>query len=267
MVGNLIEFNTCEYLNDQAAFTNLGRWIRQDPGFPDTVFIGNVTPTPGFEIKAWFPLATEITARFKDSQSHFLLNNTYVALMAWLPENLIFGRPTIIDIEIIPAFTIAKARDDHYHNPPSYVVLEPGDTSLRTINLQQTNTNGLRFQGDVNLLLEAEAIVASWGPDGTTYRTDVDYQAKLQQLIYKFPYRVDTNFAKMDRIQHPAIEAFKSRVGQTLFHGRTISDWNRVLSSSYAQVIKDALNQTFDVRDIGRDVVKEDSSEQSLGNG
>ena len=41
------------------------------PGFPDTIFIGpNVTPSPGFEIKAWFPLATEITARFKDSQKN-----------------------------------------------------------------------------------------------------------------------------------------------------------------------------------------------------
>jgi len=267
LVGNLIEFNTCEYLNDQEAFKKLGRWIRQDPGFPDTVFIGDVTPVPGFEIKAWFPLATEITARFKDSQSHFLLNNTYVALMAWLPKNLIFGRPTIIDVEVIAAATIAKARDKHYHHPPSYVVLEPGDTSLRPVNLQQTNTNGLRFQGDAKLLAEAEAMVASWGADGTSYRTDVEYQTKLQQLIYKFPYRLDTNFAKMDRIQHSEIEAFKLRVGQTRFHGRTISEWNRLLSSSYDQVIEDALNQTFDVRDTGRDVVKEDASEQSRGDG
>ena len=64
LVGNLIEFNTCEYLNDQPEFTGLGQWKRQDPGFPDTIFDGQVKPTPGFEIKAWFPLATEITARF-----------------------------------------------------------------------------------------------------------------------------------------------------------------------------------------------------------
>lgn len=260
LVGNLIEFNTCEYLNDQIDFKAFGKWQRQDPGFPDTVFIGKVSPTPGFEIKAWFPLATEITARFKDSQSHFLLDNTYVALMAWLPKDLIFGRPTIIDIEIIPASTIAKSRDDHYHNPPAYVVIEPGDTTLRTVNLQQTNTNGLRFQGNAEQLIEAQAMVQNWGENATTYRTDLDYQAKLQQLIYKFPYRLDTNFAKMDRIQHAGIEAFKTRVGKTLFHGRTISDWNRLLSS-YDVVIKDALEQTFDVRDTGRDVVKEEHLE------
>ena len=71
LVGNLIEFNSCEYLNDQEGFAEFGKWQRQDPGFPDTIFTGSVTPTPGFEIKAWFPLATEITAQFKDSQNHF----------------------------------------------------------------------------------------------------------------------------------------------------------------------------------------------------
>ena len=56
LVGNLIEFNSCEYLNDQDGFAEFGKWQRQDPGFPDTIFAGTVTPTPGFEVKAWFPL-------------------------------------------------------------------------------------------------------------------------------------------------------------------------------------------------------------------
>ena len=62
-----------EFLNDQPEYQELGEWQRQDPGFPDMIFVGpTVTPSPGFEIKAWFPLATEITARFKDSQNHFV---------------------------------------------------------------------------------------------------------------------------------------------------------------------------------------------------
>jgi len=89
LVGNLIEFSTVEYLNDQKEFKKLGHWVRQDPGFPDTIFAGQVIPTPGFEIKAWFPLATEITARFKDSQNHFTHDQTYVCMLAWLPEHLI----------------------------------------------------------------------------------------------------------------------------------------------------------------------------------
>jgi hypothetical protein len=85
-VGNTIEFNTVELLNDQAQFSEYGEWQRQDPGFPDTVFIGSIEPTPGFEIKAWLPLATESTTRFRDSQNHFKEENTHVAILAWLPE-------------------------------------------------------------------------------------------------------------------------------------------------------------------------------------
>ena len=56
LLGNLIEFNTVEFLNEQEVFASFGEWKRQDPGFPDTVFIGSIQPTPGLEIKAWFPL-------------------------------------------------------------------------------------------------------------------------------------------------------------------------------------------------------------------
>jgi len=82
LVGNLIEFNTVEFLNQQNEFADFGKWHRQDPGFPDTIFLGIVQPTPGLEIKAWFPLATEITARFKDSQNHFRFDQTYT-LLSW----------------------------------------------------------------------------------------------------------------------------------------------------------------------------------------
>ena len=80
LLGNLIEFNTVEFLNKQNEFSEFGTWQRQDPGFPDTIFVGNVQPMPGLEIKAWFPLATEITARFKDSQNHFQFDQTYLCL-------------------------------------------------------------------------------------------------------------------------------------------------------------------------------------------
>ena len=86
LLGNLIEINTVEVLNAKPEFRLYGKWIRQDPNFPDTVLKGIISPIPGFEIKAWFPLATEITARFKDSQEHFVHDNTGVVLLAWLPE-------------------------------------------------------------------------------------------------------------------------------------------------------------------------------------
>ncbi|MEB2352829.1 MAG: hypothetical protein OZ924_15630 [Burkholderiaceae bacterium] len=256
IVGNLIEFNTCEYLNDQKGFAQFGSWKRQDPGFPDTIFAGSVKPTPGFEIKAWFPLATEITARFKDSQNHFTDDQTYVAMLAWLPEFLIFGKPRIIDIVVVSAASIAKARDDHYHNPPDYLVLEPGDTTARTINLQQTNTNGYKFQGTPQEFKAAQSIVKTWGPKGAAYKPTAEYQMRLRELIARFSYRLDTNFAKMDRIVHAEIESFKERVHGTKFHGRTIGAWNRLLSRGDEDLICKELAAHFNIRDEGQSVIE-----------
>jgi hypothetical protein len=256
LVGNLIEFNTCEYLNDQKGFAKFGKWQRQDPGFPDTIFSGTVTPTPGFEIKAWFPLATEITARFKDSQNHFTQDQTYVVMLAWLPEFLIFGKPRIIDIVVVSGASVAKARDDHYHNPPDYLVLEPGDTTARTSNLQQTNTNGYKFQGTPEQFKEAQTLVKKWGAEGIAYKPTVAYQKLLRELIERFPYRLDTNFAKMDRIVHADIEAFKDRVYKTKFHGRNIGAWNRLLSKGDEELIRQELAERFNICDEGQPVIE-----------
>jgi hypothetical protein len=145
LLGNLIEFNTVEFLNKQEEFAEFGIWQRQDPGFPDTIFVGKVQPTPGLEIKAWFPLATEITTRFKDSQNHFKFDQTHVAMLAWLPEKIIYGKPRILDVCVVSGLSVALARDTHYHNPPDYLVIEPEDTTKRTANLQQTNTSGYKI--------------------------------------------------------------------------------------------------------------------------
>ena len=228
IIGNMIEYGVVSYLNEKAPHPK-GKWLRQDPGFPDTIFRGNVTPTPGIEIKTWFPLATEITARFKDSITHFTDEQTNVAMLAWVPEFVIFGRPLILDVWIDTASSVATARDQHYHNPPDYLVFEPEDTSSRTRNLQQTNTNGYKFQGTRDQFMKAASIVEGWGSDGKKYSHNTRYQAKLKTLLGKFPYRLDTNFAKMDRIEHTSLEEFKNRVLSSNIAGRTVTEWTRVL--------------------------------------
>jgi hypothetical protein len=249
LLGNLIEFNTVEFLNDQPEYESFGVWKRQDPGFPDAIFEGSVKPQPGFEIKAWFPLATEITARFKDSQNHFKDDQTYVCLLAWLPDQLIFGKPYIVDVCVVSGRSVAEARDTHYHNPPDYLVLEPEDTTARTRNLQQTNTNGLKWQGTPKQFDEAQRIVESWGREGKKYKPTAKYQALLRQLVNRFPYRLDTNFAKIDRIVHSDIEVFKRRVYGTTIHGLTVAQWNRLLSKGTDAAIRKALEDRFAIKD------------------
>lgn len=256
LVGNLIEFNTCEFLNEKEEFKALGKWKRQDPGFPDVIFEGQVSPTPGLEIKAWLPLATEITARFRDSQNHFLDDRTYVAMIAWLPEYVIFGRPKIVGVLTASGASVAKARDSHYHNPPSYLVLEPEDTSKRTRNLRQTNANGYKWQPDQNAKVEAKRLqqamnlIKSWGPKGKKYSPAFDYQRKLRVLMGKFKYRLDTNFAKMDRIGHKDIDAFAQRIYDTEYHGMKIGEWNALLSEGSDKAVRAVLAEKLNIRDV-----------------
>lgn len=249
LLGNLIEFNTVEFLNKQDDFSEFGRWERQDPGFPDTIFVGNVQPTPGLEIKAWFPLATEITARFKDSQNHFQFDQTYVAMLAWLPEKIIYGKPYILDVCVVSGLSVALARDTHYHNPPDYLVLEPEDTTQRTANLHQTNTSGYKFQGSANELLEAQKIVDSWGAEAKIYKPTREYQQLLRELLVRYKYRLDTNFAKMDRIVHPGIEEFKKRVYSVEVSGMIVGEWNRLLSGRREDRIRRALQKNLEIRE------------------
>lgn len=249
MLGNLIEFNAVEFLNGLEEFKRYGLWVRQDPGFPDTIFQGSIQPAPGFEIKAWFPLATEITARFRDSQNHFEHDETYVAMLAWLPQNLIYGKPSIIGVCVASAKSVAVARDTHYHNPPDYLVLEPEDTSQRTRNLQQTDTNGYKWQGTAGQFQQASRIVKKWGKAGQRYSPTRQYQKRLRELLARFPYRLDTNFAKMDRIVHADIEAFKALVLAREVHGRTISEWSQILFRSEEIEMRRALSEQLGIVD------------------
>ncbi len=249
LLGNLIEFSAIEFLNDQPEYHDLGKWKRQDPGFPDAIFVGpTIVPVPGFEIKAWFPLATEITARFKDSQNHFLDDQTNVCMLAWLPDQVIFGKPKILDVCVVSGRSVAISRDNHYHNPPDYLVLEPENTMTRTRNLQQTNTSGYKWQGSQSQFAEAREMVRLWGTDGRTYAPTPAYQAQLRQLMNRFPYRLDTNFAKMDRIVHSDIEDFKLRVLNTHVQGLTVAQWSRLLYKSSDAAIRQTLEARFDIR-------------------
>jgi len=255
LLGNMIEFNTVEYLNDQEEYGDYGTWQRQDPGFPDTIFSGSVSPTPGIEMKAWFPLATEITARFRDSQDAFSQDNTHVAMIAWIPENLIFGKPRILDVCVVSAKSVAEARDAHYHNPPDYLVIEPEDTAHRKQNLQQSNTAGYRFQGSPEEFEQAKKQVHAWGPDATTYSTSPEYQNLVRDLMQRFRYRLDTNFAKMDRIAHTEIEQFKASIYNRTVCGLPISQWRDLIGKKNDYELRKNLRTHLEIVDRDADQI------------
>lgn len=156
---------------------------------------------------------------------HF--HQTDVILVAWLPEHLIYGKPKILSVWRATALSLAEARDKHYHSPPHYLVFEPLDTSSRSRNLRQTNTNGYKFQGTQHQLAQAEEEVRHWGETGQLYSTAPDYQKRIRDLQARYPYRLDTNFAKIDRIQHEGLEKFKSAVLAMEIEGYSVMEWSK----------------------------------------
>ena len=62
------------------------------------------------------------------------------------------------------------------------------------------------------------------------YDSGPDYQSRVNELRNAFAYRLDTNYAKIDRIEHQEIEGFKQRVLDTEYWGRTIGEWKRLFS-------------------------------------
>lgn len=145
----------------------------------------------------------------------------------------------------MPALSVAIARDNHYHDPPDYLVIEPEDTADRTQNLQQRNTNGYKFQGSGSDFAKAQKIVASWGKDMKKFNPTREYQERLRQLLSRFTYRLDTNFAKMDRIVHPDIEAFKTRVLGMTVAGMPLVEWARTISSDEDERIREAFRKNL----------------------
>jgi len=109
------------------------------------------------------------------------------------------------------------------------LTVEPRDTRERTRNLQQTNVNGYRLQtSDPQVLSEAQEVV-SRHPGRMAAPHSADAQALIEELMNRFPYRLDTNFAKIDRIDHPEVEGFKrATLGQTV-RGRPLQEWARLL--------------------------------------
>lgn len=227
LIGNFMELKIAQLLDENAE--SGFRWERQDPGFPDAVLIDNVTDEilAGYEVKAWYVMSTEITGRFRESLNLLRGKNVNVVIVAWCMSNIVYGKPHILGTLVVSGEEVARSRDNHYHNPPMYLTEEPQDTTGRTVNLQQSNVNGYRLQEEKSDALEIEKA------KGATYTTKEPHspeaQAEVARLRRDLTYRLDTNFAKIDRIDNEDIEDFKRRVMGQTFLGRNFAHWRKIM--------------------------------------
>jgi hypothetical protein len=228
IIGNLIERRITHLLTEEDTEHGM-RWQRQDPLFPDALLVDSdgKSTNSGFEVKAWYALSTELTGRFRESVNLLAGKDIRVVVVAWMMSHVVYGSPQIVDVLVVDALGMATARDEHYHKPPDYVCEEPQDTSGRTANLQQTNVNGYKLQ-DTSKRAALEKIVNKSSAGNKKSHTSAA-QELVKELMNTAQYRMDTNFAKIDRIDHAGIEAFKSSVLASKHRGRTNREWQRLL--------------------------------------
>ena len=231
IIGNLLERKIMEIMEHDS--NNSFKWQRQDPDFPDVVLLDKTGKSThnGYEVKAWYALSTELTGRFRESTNLLSGRNVRLVVVAWVMSHIVYGSPLIVDVLSVDAASVAAQRDRHYHKPPQYLTVEPRDTTARTRNLQQTNVNGYRIQeSNPTRLEEAQNLV-----DGHSGKTADPHTLEAQvlntELMNRFAYRLDTNFAKVDRIDHPGIEKFKTTVLNHTERGQKLSQWASIIKA------------------------------------
>jgi len=228
IIGNLVERRITHLLTEEDAAHGMC-WQRQDPNFPDALLVdaeGKSTDS-GFEVKAWYALSTELTGRFRESANLLAGKDIRVVVVAWMMSHVIYGQPQIVDVLVVDALSVASVRDAHYHKPPDYLCEEPQDTTARTANLQQTNVNGYKLQAKSKRDALQRLVDASGSVGKASHLPES--QALVKKLMASAQYRLDTNFAKIDRIDHPNIESFKSAVLGSSHRGRSNRDWQKLL--------------------------------------
>jgi len=239
LIGNLIERRIPSLLSQhqsgrppallsQSEARGTLEWRRQDPDFPDAALFASGKPVgAGFEVKAWYPMATEMTGRFRESQNLLAEKDIRLVVVAWMMSEIIFGTPEIVGVLVVDAQSVAEQRDRHYHDPPNYVCEEPQDTTTRTRNLQQTNVLGFKLQElDPERFRTVEQLYEE-SPAKDDGSETAPGQALSRELLNAATYRQDSNFAKIDRIDHPDIEEFKANILAKSFRGCSIGQWAR----------------------------------------
>jgi hypothetical protein len=244
-VSTQVENAVIKTLTDVPGEAGLG-WARQDPGFPDAgLLYEGVQTGHGIEAKAWYVCGTEITARFRVSQTVLIGKRIYVVLVAWIMSDIVFGTPTILGYELYDAADVAKTRDEHYHQPLDYLVIEPEDTTARTANLRQANVAGFVLQSTDEAQKQAMRVLLG----GRWEHPYSDWSRSMTRVLRQnLAYREETNFAKLDRIDHSGIESFKANIMSMEYRGRTVAQWKRTL--------KDLTSERPDVQERALAVVR-----------
>lgn len=230
---------------------NVGWVINERIGgekYPDLAFADfEFTPSsdwvwPGVEIKAWCPFATEMSGRMMKGQSIMQKYPDQLLLVAWLPEHLLYGQPKVIGTWKGDGLDMAKSRDNHWHDPPSSLILEPDFSPERDAHKQHTNVDRYLWDDKDSKEDEARQMADNLNILDTSYSYKDEYQQRVRQLYSSFNYKKGTNFRKLNRLHHQPLDNFPDHIRQnTYIEGKSLAEWNTHLSRGEAEPFKEVL--------------------------
>jgi hypothetical protein len=95
IVGNLLERHIASILSRDliaADGESQYRWVRQDPDFPDALLLApdGSSTRAGYEVKAWYPLSTEVTGRFRESLNLLAGRDVRLAIISWIMDRIVY---------------------------------------------------------------------------------------------------------------------------------------------------------------------------------
>ena len=200
---------------------------------------------PGVEIKAWCPFATEITGRMKKGQSIMEQYPDKLLLVAWVPENLLYGKPKVVGTWLGDGSDMAESRDDYWFNAPKSIILEPDFSPERDPSEQHTNVDRFLWDDDNSKLDEARELARELGISNSNYSYDEEFQRRVRRLYSEYNYNHGTNFRKLARLHYDPLDNFPDNLREsTYIEGKSLQEWDRHLSNENPEPFRKVLQTT-----------------------
>jgi hypothetical protein len=218
LVSGVVEDRIPELLNRVRAQTwdedgefHAYEFRRMTIGFPDIQLVERSNPGHfifELEAKSWYILATDaLTARYETS-ADAVRPGTLIAIVAWILDGIVSGRPKLLRIYVDDAQRLANGRDDAWTRIDplgSHRVTQPENPAATPRSLLKTQA--------IAEMLDANG---SWRPESE-------------------------NFGKLERLYDPDIQTFRDTTLELIAAGKTLGNWRSFITTNPAQVANKAV--------------------------
>ena len=206
----------------------------------------DIRPAPRVIVKAWQSFPVERPTRFSESGGLFEEDNVSLINVGWALEHMIWGRIRVLNVVDVSARDMTEARNRHYYNPPVYVVCEEESGRFSSMITDAKQTRGYKFIGSEEQLRQAAELAARLELEKDNYCCGRSYQTKLYQLLGRFPYREDKEYAIIDLIEQKDVAEARREALDTVLDGASVREFAALTGSADDELVFGKLKKLLD---------------------